>query len=95
MRQLDLQQIFNRELAVPNINTHVELASVLREVQAFDNEADLAESLNELREITGTDQVGVGIKKVLLAVGEAKQEEGNMAGRFAEVVAQQMAASRD
>ncbi|PVH80287.1 AAA-domain-containing protein [Cadophora sp. DSE1049] len=95
MRQLDLQQIFNRELAVPNINTHAELAAVLREVNAFDSESDLAESLNELRDITGTDQVGVGIKKVLLAVGEAKQEEGNMAGRFAEVVAQQMAASRD
>lgn len=95
MRQLDLQQIFNRELAVPNINTHSELASVLREVQAFDNESDLAESLNELRDITQTDQVGVGIKKVLLAVGEAKQEEGNVISRFAEVVAQQMAASRD
>lgn len=95
MRQLDLQQIFNREIAVPNINSHKELASVLREVEAFDSESDLAESLNELRDITGTDQVGIGIKKVLLAVGEAKQEEGNMAGRFAEVVSQQMAASRD
>lgn len=95
MRQLDLQQIFNRELAVPNINTHQELAAVLREVNAFDNEADLAESLNELRDITGSDQVGVGIKKVLLAVGEARQEEGNMANRFAEVVAQQIAAGRD
>ncbi|CZR58112.1 probable NsfA protein [Phialocephala subalpina] len=94
MRQLDLQQIFNRELAVPNINSHKELASVLREVQAFDNESDLAESLNELRSITGTDQVGVGIKKVLLAVGEAKQEEGNVVNRFAEVVAQQMAANQ-
>jgi vesicle-fusing ATPase len=95
LRQLDLQQIFNRELAVPNVNTHSELASVLREVQAFDSDADLAQSLNELQEITGTNEVGVGIKKVLLAVGEAKQEEGNMAGRFAEVIAQQMAASRD
>ncbi|KAF8863968.1 vesicular-fusion protein-like protein sec18 [Acephala macrosclerotiorum] len=94
MRQLDLQQIFNRELAVPNINSHKELASVLREVQAFDNESDLAESLNELRSITGTDQVGVGIKRVLLAVGEAKQEEGNVVNRFAEVVAQQMAANQ-
>ncbi|KAK0103637.1 transport between ER and Golgi ATPase protein [Cadophora gregata] len=95
MRQLDLQQIFNRELAVPNINTHAELAAVLREVNAFDSESDIAESLNELRDITGSDQVGVGIKKVLLAVGEAKQEEGNTAGRFAEVVAQQMASSRE
>jgi vesicle-fusing ATPase len=37
----------------------------------------------------------VGIKKVLLGVGEAKQEVGNVEGRFAEVIAQQMAASRD
>jgi vesicle-fusing ATPase len=95
LRQLDLSQIFNREIAVPNINTYGELASVLREVQAFENEGDLAESLNELREMTGTEQVGVGIKKVLLAVGEAKQEEGNVVGRFAEVIAQQMQASRD
>jgi vesicle-fusing ATPase len=48
-----------------------------------------------LREITGTNEVGVGIKKVLLGVGEAKQEVGNAANRFAEVIAQQMAASRD
>jgi vesicle-fusing ATPase len=68
MRQLDLQQIFNRELAVPNINSHAELAAILREVQAFDSEADLAESLNELRDITGTDKVGIGIKKVSCSI---------------------------
>jgi vesicle-fusing ATPase len=95
LKQLDLQAIFNRELAVPNVSSHKELASILREVQAFDSEAGLAQSLNELREITGTDQVGVGIKKVLLGVGEAKQEVWNVEGRFAEVIAQQMAASRD
>ncbi len=80
---------------MPNINNYGELAEVLREVEAFDSEADLAESLNELRQMTGTEQVGVGIKKVLLAVGEAKQEEGNVVGRFAEVIAQQMQAGRD
>ncbi|CAD6503355.1 BgTH12-03021 [Blumeria graminis f. sp. triticale] len=95
MRQLDLQQIFNRELAVPNVNTHAELSSVLREMQAFPQESDLTESLNTLRDITGTDHVGLGIKKVLLAVGEARQEVGNMAGRFAEVISQQISASLD
>ncbi|KAI1006867.1 Vesicular-fusion protein [Podosphaera aphanis] len=95
MRQLDLQQIFNRELAVPNVNTQQELAAVLREMKAFKNEGDVAETLNELREITGSNHVGVGIKKVLLAVGEARQEPGNMTGRFAEVISQQIAASRD
>jgi len=43
-----------------------------------------------MRDITSTDQVGVGIKKVLLAIGEARQEVGNVAGRFAEVMSLQM-----
>ena len=80
---------------MPNINTHAELGAVLREVQAFENEGDLAESLNELHEMTGTNEVGLGIKKVLLALGKAKLDEGNMPSRFAEVIAQQMATSRD
>jgi vesicle-fusing ATPase len=95
MRQLDFQQLFNRELAVLNINTHNELTAVLREVRAFDNDSDLAESLNELRDITSTDRIGIGIKKVLLAIAEAKQDKGNVIGRFAEVIALQMAASVD
>ncbi|KAH8820002.1 vesicular-fusion protein-like protein sec18 [Xylogone sp. PMI_703] len=95
LKQLDLQAIFNRELAVPNVNTQAELSSILRQVQAFDNENDLARSLDELSGITGTSDVGVGIKKVLLAIGEAKQEGGDVPARFADVMAQQIAASRD
>ncbi|TAQ90114.1 hypothetical protein B7494_g1576 [Chlorociboria aeruginascens] len=95
LKQLDLQPIFNRELAVPNVSTHTELASILREVQAFDSEDELRQSLTQLQEITGTDQVGVGIKKVLLGIGEAKQEVGNVATRFAEVISQQIALGRD
>lgn len=67
---------------------------MLREVQAFDNESDIAASLNELRDITGSDQIGLGIKKVLFAVGQAKQDEGNMVGRLAEVLSAQMASAR-
>jgi vesicle-fusing ATPase len=95
MRQLDLQPLFDRELAVPSIQSHRELASVLREIGAFENNADLAESLNELGEITGTDQVGVGIKKVLTAVGQAKRDVNNVPSRFAEMMSQLIAASRD
>lgn len=91
MRQLDMQQIFNREVAVPNINTYDELAAALREFQAFENDSDLTRSMNELRAITGTDQVNIGIKDALLALDEAKQEGGDIAERFAEVVAQRMA----
>ncbi|TVY32970.1 Vesicular-fusion protein [Lachnellula occidentalis] len=95
MRQLDLQPVFDRELAVPYIQSHKELAALLREIGAFENDAALAESLNELGEITQTDQVGVGIKKVLTAVGQAKRDVSNFPSRFAEMMAQLIAASRD
>jgi vesicle-fusing ATPase len=90
-----LQRIFDRKIPVPSINNHAELASVFREVQAFDNDSDIAECLNELRELTRTEGVGIGIQQVLLAVGIARQDETNMVGRLAEVIAQQMATSMD
>lgn len=95
LQQLDLQQIFDAEIAVPNVNTFKELASVLREVQAFEDENQLVSSLNTLRDITDTDHIGIGIKKVLHAVRLAQQDEGNMIDRFAEVISQRIAASRD
>lgn len=96
LRQLDLQPIFNREIAVPNVNTHQELAVILQQVQAFERENDLGQALHELAELTGTrDMIGVGIKKVLLAVGEARQEKGNVPSRFADVMAQLIESSRD
>ncbi|KAL5331832.1 hypothetical protein ACEPPN_001370 [Leptodophora sp. 'Broadleaf-Isolate-01'] len=95
LKQLDLQQIFNRELAVPAVNSYAELGRILQEIQAFDSQGDLAESLHELRDRTRLDVVGVGIKKVLLAIGEARQEVGNVPGRFAEVMGLQMDSSRE
>jgi vesicle-fusing ATPase len=95
MKQLDLQPLFERELAVPNIQSHRELAAVLREIGAFESESDMAQSLNELGEITGTDQIGVGIKKVLTCVGQAKRDVDNFPSRFAEMMSQLIAASRD
>jgi vesicle-fusing ATPase len=91
--QLGLQRIFDRKIPVPSIKNHAELASVFRESQVFDNDSDLAECLNELRDLTSTDSVDIGIQQVLLAVGIARQDETNMVGRLAEVIAQQMAPS--
>jgi vesicle-fusing ATPase len=94
MQQLDLYASFDRELAVPNVNTHAELASVLREVRAFRSESDMADSLNVLRETTGTNDVGVGIKRVLLGIETARQTPDDMVERFADVMAKTMASSR-
>jgi vesicle-fusing ATPase len=94
MQQLDLYASFDRELAVPNVNTHAELASVLREVRAFRSEAEMVASLNGLRETTGTNDVGVGIKRVLLGIETARQTPDDMVERFADVMAKTMASSR-
>ncbi|KAG9234481.1 vesicular-fusion protein-like protein sec18 [Amylocarpus encephaloides] len=93
MSQLDLKQVFNRELAIPNIKDHQELGAALKASRVFDKDSDLTSSLNELRGITGTDEVGVGIKNVLTTVGQAKRDRDNFAGTFADMMAQQMAAS--
>jgi vesicle-fusing ATPase len=94
MQQLDLYASFDRELAVPNVNTHAELASVLREVRAFRSESEMAASLDVLRETTGTNDVGVGIKRVLLGIETARQTPDDMVERFADVMAKTMASSR-
>lgn len=91
MVQLDMKQTFNRELAVPNINTHEELRTALIEFGAFENESDLNQSLTELRDITGTEKVGLGIKNILTTVGQAKRDKNNFPGTFADMMAQQMA----
>jgi trimethylamine:corrinoid methyltransferase-like protein len=93
MQQLDLQQIFNRELAVPPVRDFDELGAILKETNAFGSESYITNSLRELHASTGETRVDVGIKKVLLAIGEAQQEEGNVPWRFAEVLAQQIAAN--
>lgn len=93
MQQLDLTPVFNRELAVPNVNKLEELAAVLREMQSFQHPGDITSCLNELREITGSDQVGVGIKNVLLAAEDAK-DDANPPARLAELLAGLVAASQ-
>jgi vesicle-fusing ATPase len=41
-------------------------------------------------EKTGREQIGVGVKQVLLAVELAKMDQGNVMGRFAELIKVQM-----
>ena len=96
MRNLDLQPIFNYELEVPSVGTLRELGAVLRETQAFDNEQDLNLTLRKLMEARGNDQVGVGIKQILLGVERAKEDEKiDMPDRLAEIISQQIAANSD
>lgn len=44
-------------------------------MRAFESETDIVEALNELRDITGTDEVGVGIKRVLRNIETARGDK--------------------
>ncbi|KAK5187954.1 transport between ER and Golgi ATPase protein [Cryomyces antarcticus] len=90
LQQLDLADRFDAEIAVPNVNTQQELSHILRQSGAFSDQ-DIARSMNEIQEITGSAEVGVGIKKILTGIETAKQDE-DLPGRFARVMSQAIAA---
>lgn len=87
LQQLDLWTAFDSDIAVPNVNGHQELAFVLQQSQAF---RDPSRAVQELRDLTRSDDVGVGIKKILLGIETAKQDQ-DREGRFAQTIARAVA----
>ena len=87
LQQLDLFTAFDSDIAVPNVGTQEELAHVLRQSGAFQ---DPQRVISELEELTRSQSVGVGIKKILLGIETAKQDR-DMAGRLANVLARAIA----
>lgn len=81
---------FDADIAVPNVNTYEELAHVLHESGAF-SEPDQRRAIEELRAATRSNEVGVGINKILFAIETARQDE-DMPGRLANVLARAVAA---
>ncbi|KAF2799438.1 AAA-domain-containing protein [Melanomma pulvis-pyrius CBS 109.77] len=92
LQQLDLFNRFDAEIAVPNVNTQAELAHILRHSGAF-SDRDQQRAIGEIQEITGSAEIGVGIKKVLTGIETAKQDQ-DMPGRFARVMSRAIAANR-
>lgn len=83
LQQLDVFTSFDSDIAVPNVNDYAELAFIMKQSGVFSN-PDRA--IQELREMTQTDSVGVGIKKILLGIETAKQDR-DREGRFAQTIA--------
>jgi vesicle-fusing ATPase len=92
LQQLDLFSRFDAEIAVPNVNTQAELAHVLQHSGAFSDQ-DQRRAIGEIQEITGSAEVGVGIKKILTAIQTAKEDQ-DVPGRFARVMSQAIATNR-
>lgn len=90
MSQLDLFSRFDAEIAVPNVNSQRELGYILHESGAFD---DIDRAIGEIQESTGSQEIGVGIKKILTGIETAKQDQ-DVTGRFARVMSRAIAANR-
>ena len=84
LQNLDMYNHFNADLSVPNLQSYEDLAKVMQESKAFSNE-DIGRALHEIKDITGSEDIGVGIKKILLAIETAKQDS-DMAIRFASII---------
>jgi len=63
---------------------------VLKRSGAFDEQA-MRRAINEIQDTTGSAEIGVGIKKILTGIETAKQDDADMAGRFARVMSRSIA----
>lgn len=92
LTQLDLFSRFDAEIAVPNVNSPQELAHILQASGAFEDR-DQQRAIREIQEVTGSQEIGVGIKKILTGIETAKQDQ-DVPGRFARVMSRAIAANK-
>lgn len=89
MQQLSIWNNFSSDIPVGNVNSYQELQHIMNESQAFTPQ-EVQDAIREIQEITGAQDVGVGIKRVLLAIETAKQDV-DKASRFAGVLGRAIA----
>jgi vesicle-fusing ATPase len=76
---------FDAEIAVPNVSNHRELQHIMRELNLFTS-AEQQEAMTEIAEATRTNDLNVGVKKILMAAETARQDEDNKVGRFSSII---------
>ena len=86
LEQLDFASVFSKEVAVPAVGQLRDLDAILRSQEVFGDERSLTEAMNLVNEYSnGSNQVGVGIKKILDVAETTKGLEEDMkASWFAE-----------
>lgn len=92
LNRLGLFSRFDADILVPNVNTQTELAQILEDSGEFSNR-DQQRAIAEIQEMTGSAQVGLGIKKVLTAIKTAREDQ-DVPGRFARVISKGVIANR-
>jgi vesicle-fusing ATPase len=88
--QLNLLRYFTGQIAIPNVRTQEELAEVLKQRGTFRDERIVRRIMGELQDVTGSAEVGVGIKTILAGLEEAV-ESRDPPGRFVEILASAIA----
>jgi vesicle-fusing ATPase len=91
LQQLNLLQYFTGQVAVPNVNTQEELVAVIRaRGTSFSDGQSIQRVLAELEEVTGSKEIGVGIKHVITAINRST-DSSDPASRFVEILAEAIA----
>jgi vesicle-fusing ATPase len=85
-----LQQLnvldFERELAVPAVTNHEQLANLLWQSGQFTDQNDINYAMQALQHATGTDRVDLGVKKVLSTLeGAVTASDGSGGNSVAEL----------
>ncbi|KAK5169037.1 transport between ER and Golgi ATPase protein [Saxophila tyrrhenica] len=84
-----LQLVFKAQIAVPNVRTQQELAHIMQESGAFDQEG-ISRAIGDIENTLESREIGVGVAQVLLSIQTAMQDQ-DRAGRFAEVMCEAVA----
>lgn len=88
MNRLGMMDCFDAEIGVPDVASTEELWHILRELRAF-NDDGCKRTLEELQSQIMSDQLGVGVKKILSSIENAQQDvdpPGRLAGTLAQAV---------
>ncbi|KAG0640512.1 P-loop containing nucleoside triphosphate hydrolase protein, partial [Tuber brumale] len=85
LAQMDFLNAFDADIPVPSVANDNELDHILCELEAFNSDGERQEVLRDLHSTTRTKQLNVGIKKILMGVETARQDE-DMAGRLVSVI---------
>ncbi len=84
-----LQLSFDANIAVPYISRKQELGYVMHESGLF-NEQEINAVLQEITATTGSEQLGVGVRKVLTAIQTAQHSDDKVE-RFAQIISEAVA----
>ena len=75
VEQMGLGNSFVADIGVPNVSKYSELAHILHALQVFESPEKQRKTLEELQNMSGTTYLNVGIKKILMLVETARQDE--------------------